>query len=157
MSKFRFCFLFAAIATIISCGTTNSGEMYDPNAPVAAITISTSGNVDPANLTMALPPGDDALLSALKGALEKDGWVTSTSTTNTRYTMQVQTQVWTYNQSLSSINLSVVDERTGKEVLTGARKMYGPNDPPIDVKAVADMVVSSLRKIMSPMPDKNSQ
>ncbi len=150
MSTIRFCLVFAAIATVISCGTTNSGEMYDPNAPVAAITISTSGSIDPTSLSIALPAGDDSLLTALKTAFTKDGWVTSTSTTDTRYLMQLQTTMWTYNNALSSIHMTIVDERNGTEVLTGDRKMYGPNDHPIDVDAVADMVVTSLRKMVSP-------
>ncbi len=152
MSRKSFFLLFAGMATLASCGTTNSAEMYDPNAPVAAITVSTSGTVDPAARSMAIPPGNDDLLVALRTALSNDGWTVSTSTTNTRYVMQLQTAVWSFNQKLSSIDLTVVDARTGAKILTGSRKMYGPNDKPIDVNEVADSVVSSLRKITSPPP-----
>ncbi len=156
MSRARFYLLFVAMTAVVSCGTTNSGGMYDPNAPVTAINISTSGSVDPSSRTIALPPGEDDLTLALKSALSSDGWAVSTSTTNTRYVLQLQTKQWTYEQRLANINLTIVDEKTGAEILTGERKTYSPNDTPIDVKAVADMVVASLKKITSPMPDNSA-
>ena len=119
MSRARFFFLFASVAIIVSCATTNS-NLYDPNAPVTAIDITTHGSVDPSSRTIALPPGDDELLLALKNAFSGDGWVVSTSTTNTRYVMLLQTQVWTYEQRLSHIDLSVVDQETSSEVLSGS-------------------------------------
>jgi hypothetical protein len=138
------------MATMVSCGTTNSGSLYDPNAPVTAIDISTAGTIDPSSRTMALPAGEDDLLAALRKALSNDGWIISTSTTNTRYMMNLQTQVWTSDQKISTISLSIVDQKTGAQVLTGVRKTYSPADNPIDLNAVADMVASSLRKITSP-------
>ncbi len=150
MSGARCFLLFALLAVVVSCGTTDSGAMYDPNAPVTAITITTSGTVDPSGRSIALPAGDDQLLLALKDAFSRDGWNVSTSTTDVRYVMQLQTKVWTYEQKLSAIDLAIVDARTGAEILKGARKTYSPNDPPIDVTAVADMVVASLKKITSP-------
>ena len=151
MRRLPFLLLPAALtALMISCGTTNSSSMYDPNAPVAAIEISTSGTVDPSSRTMALPSGDDALLAALRTALSSDGWTIGTSTTNTRYMLNVQTQVWTSDQKISSINLSIVDQKTGAEILTGVRKTYSPADKPIDLDAVADLVASSLRKMTAP-------
>ena len=149
MRKLPFFLLCAAFAVIVSCGTTNSGNLYDPNAPVAAITVSTSGTVDGSNRTIALPPGDDELLVALRNAFSNDGWVVDTSTTNTHYVMLLQTKVWTYKEKLSSIDLSIVDQRTGAQILHGVRKTYSPDDPPIDVNAVADMVVSALKKVTS--------
>ena len=149
MSRARFFLFFASVAIIVSCSTTNS-NLYDPNAPVTAIDITTHGSVDPSSRTIALPPGDDELLLALKNAFSGDGWVVSTSTTNTRYVMLLQTQVWTYEQRLSHIDLSVVDQKTGSEVLSGVRNTKSPYDPPIDVKAVADLVVASLKKVTSP-------
>jgi len=137
-------------AVVVSCGTTNSSSMYDPNAPAAAIEISTSGTVDPSNKTIALPAGEDDLLAALRKALSNDGWTVGTSTTNTRYMLNVQTQVWTSDQKISSINLSIVDQKTGAEILTGARKTYSPADKPIDLDAVADLVASSLKRMMAP-------
>jgi len=151
MRRLPFPLLLAAVmAFMVSCGTTNSSSMYDPNAPVAAIEISTSGTVDPAGRTMALPAGEDALLVALRTALSNDGWTVGTSTTNTRYMLNVQTQVWTSDQKISSINLSIVDQKTGAEILTGVRKTYSPADKPIDLDAVADLVASSLRKMTAP-------
>ena len=154
MRRLHLWLLFAATIWVISCGTTNSGNLYDPNAPVAAIDISTPGAVDSSARSIALPPGDDDLLTALRAAFSNDGWVVSESTTDTHYLLQLETKRWTYEQRLSSINLAIVDEKTGATVLTGARKMYSPNDPPIDVKAVADSVVSALKKISAPTPDK---
>ncbi len=156
MRGVRVSLLFVSLAAILSCGTTNSNDMYDPNAPVTAITVSTSGSVDPSSRTIALPPGEDELLLALRNAFSDDGWVVSTSTTDTRYVMQLQTKVWTYDQKLSAIDLSIVDERTGAEILKGVRKTYSPNDQPIDVKAVADTVVSSLRKITPSKAEQQS-
>lgn len=150
MSRLPFYLLLAAATVLASCGTTNSSSMYDPNAPVAAIEIVTSGTIDPSSRSMALPAGEDDLLVALRKALSDDGWTVSTSTTNTRYMMNVQTQVWTSDQKISSINLSVVDQKTGADILTGARKTYSPADKPIDLVAVADMVASSLKKLTSP-------
>jgi len=146
--------LFAAIAAVISCGTTNSGSLYDPNAPVAAIDVSTFGTVDSSSRTIALPPGSDDLLLAFKSALSSDGWAVSENTTNTHYVMLLETKSWSYEQRLSYISLSIVDEKTGATILSGVRKTYSPNDNPIDVKAVADSVVSALKKISSPTPDK---
>jgi hypothetical protein len=151
MNKARFFLLFAALVLITSCGTTNS-DMYDPNAPVAAITITTSGSVDPSQRSIALPPGNDELLVAFQKAFSSDGWTTSTSTTNTRYLMQLETKAWTYNQKLSAIDLSIIDEQTGKKILTGARKMLSGDDPPIDVTAVANAVVSALKGVTAPAP-----
>lgn len=151
MRRLPFLLLLAALtALMVSCGTTNSSSMYDPNAPVAAIEISTSGTVDPSSRTVALPAGEDALLVALRTALSRDGWTVGTSTTNTRYMLNVQTQVWTSDQKISSINLSIVDQKTGAEILTGVRKTYSPADKPIDLDAVADLVASSLRKMTAP-------
>jgi hypothetical protein len=152
MSKIRFSLLFAAAILIASCGTTNSGTMYDPNAPVPAITITTSGSVDPASRSIALPPGNDNLVLAFQTAFTNDGWTISTSTTSTRYLMQLETKTWTSNQALSAIDLSIIDEHTGAKILTGVRKTYSPSDPPIDVTAVADMVVSALKGITAPPP-----
>ncbi len=149
--------LFASLATFLSCGTTNSGDLYDPNAPVTAITISTTGSVDPSSRSIALPPGDDELLLALRNAFSRDGWTVTTSTTDTRYVMQLQTKVWTYDQKLSAIDLSIVDARTGAEILKGVRKTYSPSDNPIDVNAVADMVVTSLKKITPSEAEPQSQ
>ena len=119
MRRVQFYLLFASLAAIVSCGTTDSAVMYDPNAPVTAITISTSGSVDPSSRTIALPPGDDELLVAFRDAFSADGWNVSTSTTDSRYVMQLETKVWTYDQKLSAINLSIVDARTGAQILTG--------------------------------------
>jgi hypothetical protein len=152
MSKARFLLLFAAAALISSCATTGSSDMYDPNAPVAAITVTTSGSVDPANRSIALPPGNDALLVAFQKAFSGDGWTTSTTTTSTRYLMQLETKTWTYNQALSAIDLAIIDEQTGKKILTGTRKMFAASDPPIDVNAVAATVVSALKGITAPPP-----
>lgn len=154
MRKLRLWLLFAATMAVISCGTTNSGSLYDPNAPVAAIDISTSGAVDSSARSIALPTGEDDLLAAFRTAFSNDGWVVSESTTDTHYLLQLETKRWTYEQRLSYINLSIVDEKTGATILTGIRKTYSPNDPPIDVNAVADSVVSALKKISSPKPDK---
>jgi len=150
MRRLPFYLVLAAATVLGSCGTTNSSSMYDPNAPVAAIEITTSGTVDSSNRVIALPAGEDDLLVALRKALTNDGWTVSTSTTDTRYMMNVQTQVWTSDQKISSINLSIVDQKTGTEVLTGVRKTYSPSDKPIDLDAVADMVASSLKKMTSP-------
>ncbi len=149
MSRFRILLVFVAIVAVSSCTTTNSDTMYDPNAPVAAIEVKTSGNIDPASRSIAIPAGEDELLAALRNAFLNDGWIVDTSTTNTRYMMSLQTKTWTNNQTLSSIDLSIVDQKNGAEILSGTRKTYGPFDNPIDVKAVADEVVSSLKKITS--------
>ena len=153
MSKIHIYLLLAWIATIVSCGTTNSSEMYGPNAPVTAIAISTSGSVDPFNRTITLPAGDDDLLLALKNALSSDGWIIGTSTTNTRYILHLETKVWTSENTLSYISLSIVDQKTGSEILSGTRQTKSPYDTPIDVKAVAEMVTSSLKKNTAPLTD----
>ncbi len=150
MKKLHYFLLPAVLAAMASCGTTNSADLYDPNAPVAPISISTLGSVDPSDRSIALPAGTDDLLVALRAAFSGDGWTVSDSTTTTRYLMQLQTTNWTYEQKLASINLTVVDEKTAAKILTGERKNYSPDDKPIDVKAVADMVVSSLKKITQP-------
>ena len=156
MRRLPFILLCAVSAVIVSCGTTNSADLYDPNAAVAAITISTSGNVDASNRTIALPPGGDDLSVALRNAFSNDGWAVSTSTTSTHYVMLLQTKVWTYKEKLSNINLSIVDQRTGAEILKGVRKTYSPDDPPIDVKAVAEDVISALKKVTVQSPDKTN-
>ena len=138
-----------ALSILFSCTSTNSDTMYDPNAPVAAINISKIGVVDASSRTIALPAGEDELLTAFRNAFSNDGWTTSTSTTATRYVMQLETKVWDNNQRLSYIHMAIVDERNGKTILTGERKTYSPSDPPIDITAVATMVVSSLRDITS--------
>jgi len=156
MKKIRFLLLAAVAMEIAACASTNSSDLYDPNAPVVAISISTFGSVDLSDRSIALPPGDEDLLVALRTALTADGWTVSTSTTATRYLMQLETKNWTYEQRLSYINLTVVDEKTAKKILTGERKTYSPNDNPIDLKAVADMVVSSLKKITPPAAPSGS-
>ena len=150
MNRVKICLLIWATLFLASCGTTNSANMYDPNTPVTPISISTFGNVDPSSKTIALPSGEDPLLEAFKTAFSDDGWATSTSTTNTRYVMQLETRQWTYEQRLAYISLTIVDERSGAKILSGERKTYSPNDPAIDVKAVADMVISSLKSITKP-------
>jgi hypothetical protein len=150
MSKIHMYLLFVWIATIVSCGTTNSSEMYGANPPVTAISISTFGNVDLSNRTIALPPGDDDLLLALKNALSSDGWIIGTSTTSTRYILHLETKVWTPENTLSYISLSIVDQKTGAEILSGTRQTKSPYDTPIDVKAVAETVTSSLKKNTAP-------
>ena len=150
MNKARVLLLCAVVAILLSCETTNSANLYDPNASVAAIDISTAGSVDPSARIIALPPGTDDLLSALTKAFTDDGWSVSTNTTRTRYVMLLQTKVWSYNQRLSAIDLSIVDQKTGAKILAGMRKTYSPNDKPIDVTAVAQTVVASLKKITAP-------
>jgi len=150
MSRIRFSLLFVAAVVVTACGTTNSSTMYDPNAPVTAITITTSGSVDPSARSIALPPGNDELVLAFQAAFTNDGWTTSTSTTTTRYLMQLETKVWTDTEKLSAINLAIIDEHNGAKVLMGVRSTYSSSDPPIDVKAVADMVVSALKGITAP-------
>jgi len=152
MSRLRFSLLFVAAVLLNACGTTNSSGMYDPNAPVTAITITTSGSVDPAARSIALPPGTDELVTALQAAFTSAGWTTSTSTTTTRYLVQLETKIWTDTQKLSAINLVIIDEHTGAKILTGVRSTYASSDPPIDVKAVADMVVSALKGITASPP-----
>jgi hypothetical protein len=156
MKKIRSLLLAAVAMEMAACATTNSSDLYDPNAPVVAISISTFGSVDPSDRSIALPPGNEDLLVALRTALTADGWTVSTSTTATRYLMQLETKNWTYEQRLSYINLTVVDEKTANKILTGERKTYSPNDNPIDLKAVADMVVSSLKKTTSPAAQSGS-
>ena len=153
MGKIQRYLLLAWIATIVSCGTTNSSQMYGANAPVPAIAISTFGNVDPSNRTIGLPYGDDDLLLALKNALSSDGWIIGTSTTNTRYILHLETRVWTPENTLSYISLSIVDQKDGSEILSGTRQTKSPYDTPIDVKAVAEMVTSSLKKNTAPLTD----
>jgi hypothetical protein len=153
MNKSHIYLLLAAMATIVSCGTTNSGGMNEQNTPVAAIAISIFGTVDPSNRTIGLPPGDDDLLLALKNAFSSDGWIIGASTANARYTLRLETKVWTSEQTLSYIKLSIVDQRTGAEILSGTRQTKSPYDTPIDVKAVAEMVISSLKSNTAPLPD----
>ena len=153
MKRLPFFFLCTVSAVIVSCGTTNSADLYDPNAAVAAITISTSGSIDASNRSIALPPGGDDLSVALRNAFSGDGWAVSTSTTDTHYVMLLQTKVWTYQEKLSNIDLSIVDQRTGAEILKGVRKTYSPDDPAIDVKAVAEAVISALKKVTVQSPD----
>jgi hypothetical protein len=150
MNKIHMYLLLAGIATIASCGTTNSSEMYGPNAPVTAIAISTFGNVDPSNRTIGLPYGEDDLLLALRNALSSDGWIIGTSTTNTRYILHLETKVWTPENTLSYISLSIVDQKDGAIILSGTRQTKSPYDTPIDVKAVAETVRSSLEKNTAP-------
>ncbi len=152
MSRIRFSLLFVAAVLVASCGTTNSAGMYDPNAPVAAITITTSGSVDPSSRSIALPPANDELTMDLQNAFIRDGWTVSTSTTSTRYLMQLETKTWTSNDAISSIDLAIIDEHNGAKILTGSRKVLSPSDPPIDLKAVADAVVSSLRGVTQQPP-----
>lgn len=147
MKRIRLPLLLIMLATLAACGTTNSGDMYDPNAPVPALTISSSGMVDSSARSITLPTGGDAqLLAAFQNAFTADGWAVSTDPGKSRYMMNLQIQVWTYSEKLSSINLSIVDIKTGKEILTGARKAYSP-DEPIDVKGVAGFLIDSLKKI----------
>lgn len=154
MSKMYIYLLLGTLAAFIACSTTNSDVMYDPKEPVAAIVIYTFWSVDPSSRTIALPPGGDDLLLALKSAFSSDGWAVSVSPKNARYVMLLETKVWKAGERLASINLSIVDQKTGAEILTGVRKAYTSFDNPIDVKAVADAVVSSLKKITSPLPEK---
>jgi len=142
--------LLAGIATIVSCGTTNSSEMYGPNASVTAISISTSGNVDPSERTIGLPPGEDDLLLALRKSLSNDGWTIGTGTANTRYILHLETKVWTPENTLSYISLSIVDQETGAEILSGTRQTKSPYDNPIDVNAVAEKVTVSLKRNTAP-------
>ena len=55
MKKLHYFLLPAVLAAMASCGTTNSADLYDPNAPVAPISISTLGSVDPSDRSIALP------------------------------------------------------------------------------------------------------
>ena len=154
MRRVRTCFLIVTVAAIVSCGTIKLNGMYDPNAAVVPIDVSTSGNVDSSDRTIVLPPGGDDLLLALENALSKDGWTIRKTTTNTRYIVRIETKVWNDGQALSYIGLTITDQSTGAEILSGTRQSKSPLDTPIDVKAVAELVTSTLKKISVPSTDK---
>ena len=74
MTKIYIYLCIAALASIVTCSTTNSETMYDPKESVVPIDITIFGKIDPSNRTIALPPGGDDLLLALKNAFSNDGW-----------------------------------------------------------------------------------
>jgi hypothetical protein len=154
MSKAYTYLCIAVVTTVAACSTIDSDVMYDPKEPVAAINVLTFGNVDPSNRTIALPPGGDDLLLALKIAFSNDGWAVSVGPGSARYVMFIETTVWKHGGRLASINLSIVDQKTGIEILTAVRKAYTSFDNPIDINAVAETLIDCLKKITSPFPDK---